>query len=77
VQEFPRQDRGKWSTVFPGCKAVLNTLRNSKTIDREQAEVKAAIKMAERLSEFHQGFLEDALEWKYNLVSERWEPMKL
>ena len=59
----------------PGCKAVLNSLRNSKTMDRELTEVKATIETAERLSEFHQGFRDDEAEWKYNLVSEQWEPM--
>lgn len=61
----------------PGCEAVLNMLRNSKTIEGEQDEVQAAIETAERLTEFHSGFYEDEREWKYNLVSEQWEPMRL
>ena len=69
---------GEYGLRFsPGCMAVLNTLRKSKTMDYKQPEVKAAIEMTERLYEFHKSFEEDDQKWKYNLVSEGWEVMKL
>jgi Fe-S-cluster containining protein len=63
--------------LSPGCKAVLNTLKKSKTMDTEQPEVKAAIDMTERLYEFHKSFSELDKKWKYNFTSEQWEIMKL
>ncbi len=56
-----------------GCKGVLHTMRKSKTMDREQNEVKAAIEMVERLHEFHTSFQDEDFRWKYNLVTEEWE----
>ncbi len=69
---------GEYGLRFsPGCLAVLNTLRKTKTMNFEQPEVKAAIEMVERLYEFHISFEENDQKWKYNLASERWEVMKL
>ena len=69
---------GEYGLRFaPGCKAVLNTLRKSKTMDFEQPEVKAAIEMAERLYEFHKNFTPDDKKWKYSLASDSWEIMNL
>lgn len=56
-----------------GCKGVLYTMRKSKTMDREQYEVRAAIEMVERLYEFHTSFQNQDLRWKYKLVTEEWE----
>ncbi|MCK5670003.1 YkgJ family cysteine cluster protein, partial [Candidatus Bathyarchaeota archaeon] len=56
-----------------GCKGVLHTLRKSKTMDREQYEVKAAIEMVERLHGFHTSFQDEDYRWKFNLVKEEWE----
>ena len=61
----------------PGCKAVLNLMRKSKFMDSKTSEVKAAMKMAERLVEYNRGLSENDQKWKYNLVSDRWKPMKL
>ena len=63
-------------TFSHGCKAVLNLLKTSKNTNRDRSEVKAAIEVAERLYLFHKSFGEDDEAWKYNLVSEHWEPMK-
>jgi hypothetical protein len=46
-------------------------------MDSKSPEVVAAMKMAERLVEYNRGFTDDERKWKYNLVSDRWEPMKL
>ena len=59
-----------------GCKAVSNMLKNSKTLGGDQNEVRSAMEIAERLAEFHCSFLSDQREWKYNLISEQWEPMR-
>ena len=56
-----------------GCTGVLQTLRKSKTMDREQYEVKAAIEMVERLRKFHTSFQDEDYRWKFNLVKEEWE----
>jgi Fe-S-cluster containining protein len=61
----------------PGCLAVLNALKKSKTMSSEQEEVKAAISMTERLYEFHKNFGENDQKWKYNLATERWKVMTL
>jgi hypothetical protein len=67
---------GEYGLRFsPGCKAVLNTLRKSKTMDSEQSEVKAAISMTERLYEFHTSFGPNDQKWKYNLSTEQWKVM--
>lgn len=69
---------GEYGLRFsPGCKAVLNALRKSKTMDSEQSEVKAAIFITERLYEFHKNFGENDQKWKYNLATEQWKVMTL
>jgi Fe-S-cluster containining protein len=68
---------GEYGLRFsPGCMAVMNTLRKSKTMGFEQPEVKAALEMVERIYEFHTSFEKDDQKWRYNLASERWEVMK-
>ncbi|MCB2172364.1 hypothetical protein KQH65_06485, partial [archaeon] len=62
-------------TFSVGCKAVLNLLRSSKKLSDEAEEVQVALVIAERLMLFHRGFVDDEVEWRYNLVSEEWEKM--
>ena len=59
----------------PGCKAVLNMMRRQKTMDGQSPEVRVAIELAERLLEFNRSLEDDEQKWRYNLVSDRWEPM--
>lgn len=60
----------------PGCKAVLNNLRNKKTMSEDQEEVKVAILITKRLVEFHRGFEPGEHEWRYILVSDEWVSLK-
>ncbi len=57
----------------PGCKAVLNNLRNSSKIDRKQSEIQAALKIAELLYDFHNSFEDNEVKLNYNLVTDSWE----
>ncbi len=56
-----------------GCMGVRDMLKNAKNMTHEMYEVKAAIKMTERLYEFHKAFTEGEKRWVYNLVTEEWE----
>ena len=75
-RSFPVKIGVNGLTFSHGCKAVLNLLKASKTTNRDRSEVKTAIVVAERLYTFHKTFGESEETWKYNLVSEAWEPMK-
>jgi len=74
-RKFPVKLGAYGLTFSPGCKAVLNLLRSSKTMSDDAEEVQVAIVIAERLMLFHRGFADDEVEWRYNLVSETWEKM--
>ena len=60
----------KFST---GCKAVLNTLKKYKTMDRDQPEVQAALTIAERLYEYYKSLGQDENMWRYNIAKDKWE----
>ena len=74
-RKFPVKLGANGLTFSVGCKAVLNLLRSSKRLPDEAEEVQVAIVIAERLMLFHRGFADDEIEWRYNLVSEKWEKM--
>jgi len=74
-RKFPVKLGANGLTFSPGCKAVLNMLRSSKTVSNDAEEVQAAMVIAERLMLFHRGFAEGEVEWRYNLVSGEWEKM--
>lgn len=74
-RKFPVKIRANGLGFSLGCKAVLNHLRSSKTMSDDQEEVQVAIVIAERLMEFHRGFTDGEVEWRYNLLSEMWEKM--
>lgn len=57
----------------PGCKAVLNILKNSNTINGDKPEIKAALEIAERLYDFHNSFEGNEIKWNYNLIIDSWE----
>ena len=76
-RSFPVRLGANGLRFAPGCKAVLDIMRSKETMDSRVPEVEAAMQMAERLLEYHRGFAENDQKWKYSLVSEGWEPMKL
>jgi Fe-S-cluster containining protein len=71
-QSFPVKIRPNGLSFSPGCKAVLRITRTGINY-LENSELIAAIKMTERLVDFHTSFVEDEQIWKYNLVLEQWE----
>ena len=74
-RKFPVKLGANGLTFSPGCKAVLNLLRSSKTMSDDAEEVRVAMVIAERLMLFHRGFADDEIEWRYNLVNDEWEKM--
>ena len=75
-RSFPVRIGANGLTFAPGCKAVLNLIRGSKTIDSKSPEVDAAMEMTERLLVFHRSLVDGEVKWRYNLAKEQWEPMK-
>jgi Fe-S-cluster containining protein len=76
-RKFPVKIGADGLTFSPGCIAVLNLLRTSKTMYGEQEEVQVAYTIAERLMFFNRGLENGESRWRYNLVSEAWEKMDL
>lgn len=56
-----------------GCKGVLERIRTGNSLSHDMYEVGAAMRMAERLYEFHKSFGEEEKRWMYNLATEEWE----
>ncbi len=56
-----------------GCPGVLERIKKGNALNHEMYEVKAAMKMTERLYEFHKTFKENEKRWMYNLETEEWE----
>ena len=71
-RSFPVKIGASGIRFSKGCEAVLSITHRSAPY-REAPEVKAAIKMTERLVDFHSSFKKDEQTWKYNLVLGQWE----
>ena len=62
-------------TFSPGCKAFIKTVKNSKkSKNRDIEEVRAALEIAERLYKFYSSLEEGEGKFRYNLLTDMWEP---
>lgn len=72
-RSFPIKISARGLQFLTGCKAVLNTLKKYKTMNRDQPEVQAALTIAERLYEYYKSLGQDENMWRYNIVKDKWE----
>jgi Fe-S-cluster containining protein len=66
---------GKYGLKFiSGCIGVREMLKKSVNLSHDMYEVKAAISMTERLHKFYKSFINGEKRWRYNLLTEVWDP---